>query len=137
MEYRSEMGRCAISDWRKTLPVGSPRAFLDTNLKRMAKKADWVYPDIEGLHGNHLKGISELRWKCCGVPHRILGYTLRLPTIDTEGSISQGVFVMLIGCTHDKKKYDPTDALNTAAERRKNIEQGKASTSEYQLQFDK
>ncbi len=127
------MGRGAITDWRKKLAVGLPRSFLDSKLKDMVKKTKWVYPDIGGLTGEKYQGLSELRWKCSRVPHRIIGYSLSLPRLDASGGLQRGIFVMLIGCTHDDKKYTPTECLNTAAERKIEIEQGIAETSEYKL----
>jgi len=37
LQYVSAQGRACIDDWRKTLPVGAPRADLDTFLKTMSK----------------------------------------------------------------------------------------------------
>jgi hypothetical protein len=125
LQYQSGNGRKAIEDWRKGLPVGLPRADLDTFLRQIAKKDKWEYPDIDGLKGKKYRGLSELRWKSGNVPHRIIGYTQ-----------ADHLFVMLIGCTHNKKKYDPTDALDTAAKRKKKIEDGEAGTCEYKLITD-
>jgi hypothetical protein len=136
-EYVSPMGRKAIADWRKKLAVGAPKAFLDKFLKDRVKEAKWGYPVIDGLKGEKYQGLSELRWRC-GRPHRIIGYSLNTPKIDgPKEEQHAGVFVMLIGCTHDGKKYYPTECLDSASDRKKEIEQGKASTIEYILPIDR
>jgi len=125
LQYRSGNGRKAIEDWRKTLPVGLPQVDLDTFLIIVAKKDKWEFPDIGGLSGKKYQGLSKLRWKSGKVPHRIIGYTQE-----------EHVFVMLVGCTHNKKKYDPPDALITAVRRKKKIENREADTCEYKLITD-
>lgn len=117
--------RKAIEDWRKSLPIGSPRADLDAFLKVMAKKAEWNYPDIDSLKGKKYKGLSELRWRSGRVPHRIIGYTS-----------ADHVYVMLIGCTHNGRKYDPTSALKSAVDRKISINNQEATTCEYPLLTD-
>jgi len=125
LQYVSPMGRAAIADWRKRLPVGAPKADLDQFLKLMVKLGVWEYPDIDTLKGERYAGLTELRWKSDRKPHRIFGYKSN----DYE-------YTMLIGCTHDKKKYDPPDAMETAWRRKREIESGEASTREYQLLTD-
>ena len=123
-QYVSPMGRKAVDDWRKGLPAGVPRADLDAFLKNIVKERSWEYPVIGGLSGRH-SCLTELRWRSKGKPHRILGYQLQ-----------EFEYLMLIGCTHDKKKYKPSDALETALRRRKDVEEGRASYCEYQLVTD-
>ena len=125
LQYVSPQGRAAIDDWRKALAVGPPRADLDVFLKTMAKLREWAPPDIDTLKGSRYQGLLELRWKSVRKPHRILGYQ----SADRE-------YTMLVGCTHDGKKYDPPDAFETAVRRRKQIESGEAQAREYQLVID-
>jgi hypothetical protein len=137
LEYTSANGRRAITTWRKSdLTVGQPRAFLDKFLKDMVRKEKWTHPDIDGLTGERYQGLSELRWKC-GKPHRIIGYTVQIPDECRPEGKRHGIFVMLIGCKHDARKYYPTECLDTAADRRKEIKDGKATTNEYQLPLDR
>ena len=124
-QYQSSRGRLAIDDWRNNLPIGLPRADLDSFLKTMAKKEMWEYPDIRTLSGKKYRGLIELRWRSGNVPHRIIGYS--------PGSHQ---FVMLIGCTHNKKKYYPPDCLDTAVRRKKKIESMEASICEFKLITD-
>jgi hypothetical protein len=98
---------------------------LDGFLKIMVKLKDWEYPDINALQGKRFAGLTELRWKSGRKPHRIFGY-----------QSNNLEYTMLIGCTHDKKKYDPPDAMETARRRKIEIESGEASTHEYQLLTD-
>jgi hypothetical protein len=125
LQYVSPQGRAAIDDWRKSLPVGVPRANLDTFLKTMAKSREWAPPDIDTLKGSRYLGLMELRWKSGRKPHRVLGY-----------QSAEGEYTMLVGCTHDGRKYDPPDAFETAVRRKKQIESGEAQAREYQLVTD-
>ena len=125
-QYVSPMDRKAIDDWRKRdLVIGGPRADLDTFLKNLVKKREWVYPLIDSLKGERYRGLSELRWKSGRTPHRIFGYQL-----------GEFEYLMLVGCTHNKRKYNPPDAMETAVRRRKEIEQRRATFCEYQLVTD-
>ena len=120
------MGRKAMDDWRKRdLAIGRPRADLDTFLKNLVKLREWEYPVIDNLKGERYRGLSELRWKSGRTPHRIFGYH--------QGELEN---LMLVGCTHNERKYDPPDALETALRRRRDIEQGRATYCEYQLITD-
>lgn len=99
---------------------------MDTFLKVLVKQKVWHYPDIDGLGSGKYQGLSELRWKCGRVPYRIIGYTA-----------AERVFVMLIGCTHNERKYKPADCFDTALARKKEIERNQASTDEYKLVTNK
>ena len=121
LQYVSSSGRRAIEDWRKQLPVGAPQAYLDTFLKLMVKRNKWEPPDIKPLKGRGV-GLTELRWQSGRVPHRIIGY-----------QTGEHEYLMLIGCTHNAKKYNPPDAIDTARRRREAIQKGDASSVEYKL----
>ena len=95
---------------------------MDTFLKAMVKKREWEFPDIDTLKGRGMQGLTELRWKSEGVPHRIFGYRL-----------TENKYVCLIGCTHDAKKYTPPGAMKTARTRRHDIQTGAAIYREYKL----
>jgi hypothetical protein len=124
LEYVSPAGRGTITDWRDGLVSASRKADLDSFLRNMVKKSNWCSPDITGLHGKHLKSLWELRWRSDnGVPHRIGGY---FPD-------EIGIFVMLIGWTHNKKKYDPPSAMETILNRKNFVKTGAATLREYQI----
>jgi hypothetical protein len=123
LEYVSPSGRPAIENWRDDFVTATRKADLDVFLRNMVKKSDWVPPDITSLKGKHLKGFRELRWRSDdGVPYRIGGYF----SADDE-------FVMLIGWTHNKKKYDPPAALDTLITRRRNLANKEATLREYKV----
>jgi hypothetical protein len=99
---------------------------MDVFLRNLVKKSKWTSPDIGGLSGKHLKGLSELRWKGGdGVPHRIGRYF----SADDE-------FIMLVGFTHNKKKYDPPSTLDSGGvllTRKRNLQTGEATLCEYSI----
>jgi len=122
VQYVSPSGRKVISDWREGLATVGRRADMDVFLRNMVKKSVWAYPEIGGFSGKHLKGFRELRWRSDNVPHRIGGYF----AADNE-------FVMLIGFTHNKKKYDPPMALDMLDSRKKKLRSGEATRCEYAI----
>jgi hypothetical protein len=101
-------GRDSISDWRKRLSPAR-RAVFDVFMDRIAKMGTWPNGICDPIRGQ--KGYWELRWTAEKVEHRIFGY---------YGGPSQ--FVMLIGCTHKGKVYDPQDAFNTLKKLRQKLE---------------
>src|SRR5262249_34311209 len=113
-----------VERWVIELGEGKPR--FDRYAKLMAKMPPpWKTPYIDSLVGK-AKGQIELRWDYGGVEHRIFGYYC--------GSMR---FAMMVGCTkRGKNKYDPPDAMGLAVRRRKEIERGEATLSEYSLPFD-
>lgn len=122
MEYVSPLERPAITDWRNGLQTAVRKADFDMFLKLLVTKRDWASPDIRPLNGKPWKGLSELRWRSDGIPHRIGGYI---------GPAN--VFVMLIGFTHNAKKYDPPGALETILKRRKQLQNGEATLNEFKV----
>ena len=70
-----------------------------------------------------IRGNWELRWVAENVQHRSFGYFGSAPHL----------FVMLHGCTHKGKVYEPQGCLETVDTRKKQIAQGKASTVAYEL----
>jgi len=130
-QYESPSGRRSIDDWRNHMAVGLPRADLDTFLKLLAKSERWSSPDIAALHGKRYRGLTELRWRSGRVPYRLLGYARRQP----EEALL-GEYVLLIGCTHNARKYDPPSALESARRYREEILEGKARICDYKLITD-
>ena len=114
-QYVSPMGRLAIDDWRKGLSA-TRRASFDVFFRNLVKLPKWKYPDIDSLKGKHLSGFYELRWKSERVPHRVGGYFA-----------APDEFVILIGWTHNEKKYDPPEALGMLPKRKRQIETEEAT----------
>jgi len=110
------MGRKAIDDWRDGLLV-QRRADCDVFLRNLVKLPKWRFPDVDSLTGRKFSGFYELRWKSQKVPHRIGGYFGE-----------NGTFVMLVGWTHNAKKYDPPMALELLPKRKKQILTKEATT---------
>lgn len=67
-------------------------------------------------------GYLELRWTAERVEHRIFGYF--------KGTFC---FVMLVGCTHKQRVYDPPSAFETMKDRRGKLDKGEASLTAYEL----
>jgi hypothetical protein len=122
MEYVSPLGRPAITDWRNGLTTATRKADLDAFLKLKVTEEEWTSPDLRSLKGKQLKGLYELRWRSDGVPHRIGGFITPPNT-----------FVMLVGFTHNAKKYDPPSALETLLKRRKQILNEEAILNEFKV----
>jgi hypothetical protein len=114
------MGRLAIHDWRKAKLSPSRCAIMDTLLDRIAKMQSWPIK-ICGSLKNH-PGCSEIRWTAEHVEHRIFGYIQ-----------SGNVFVMLVGCTHKGKVYDPPSAFDTMDDRKNAVEAGRAELCDYDI----
>ena len=123
MEYVSPAGNPAITDWRNDLPTAARKADCDAFLKLHVTVKDWVFPQFRALSGKDLRGFYELRWKSDGIPHRIGGYLSGRPN----------EFVMLIGFTHNQKKYDPPSTFETMIKRKKLILGGEASLNEFEV----
>jgi hypothetical protein len=121
-QYVSPIGNPSISDWRNGFPTARRKADFDIFLKLQVTLKNWVYPQFQALSGKHLKGLYELRWKSDGIPHRIGGYL---------GAPNE--FVMLIGFTHNAKKYDPPTALEIILKRKKQVANGEAHLNEFQV----
>jgi hypothetical protein len=118
-EFTSAAKRRAISDWRRNVLSPARRAIFDTFLDRIAKMESWPTEICYPLRG--YSGMRELRWTAEKVEHRIFGY---------RGS---KVFVMLIGCTHKGKIYDPREAFETMVDRYRKLQTGEGGLSEYEL----
>src|SRR6266853_1078787 len=114
-QFRSANGRDVISDWRKGLSPAR-RAVLDVFLDRIAKMRAWPIGICDPIRG--YSGYWELRWTAEKVEHRIFGYY--------GGPL---LFVMLVGCTHKGKVYDPPSAFQTMKERNKKLTERKGTLS--------
>ena len=76
---------------------------FDALLEVLAKKAEWKHPEFGRLED----GLGEIRWKCDGKQHRMIGHAWKNPN----------GYLLLIGCTHKQKIYAPPDAIATARKR--------------------
>jgi hypothetical protein len=118
-QFTSATERKAISDWRRNVLSPARRAIFDTFLDRIAKMESWTTEICRPLKGRY-SGRWELRWTAEKVEHRIFGYYS-----------GPKVFVMLIGCTHKGKIYDPPGAFETMMDRLRKLQTGQGGLSEY------
>lgn len=119
-DYISPTGVNDVRPWCDELSVKA-QARLDAILEHMGAMKSWGGKEFKRLSGDAYQGLGEIRFNDGGVPHRLIG---------TNGP-GKGEYTFLIGCTHKDKVYDPPNAMDTAAQRRKQLESGKASTSEH------
>lgn len=113
-EYQSESEKCPVSEWYEELTLDN-KVSADRFLE-IARKLD----QLEMPYFKRFRELWEARWSGeNGVPHRIFCYIS-----------SHGCVTFLCGCTHKGRRYNPTNAYATAIKRRKEIQNGKASTSE-------
>ena len=117
--YISPAGNNKIAEWYADLSV-QERADADAFIATMRCKLKWEGPDYRtSLTG--YKGLGELRWYSCNKQHRLIGFFMG------------GVWYAVMGCTHKQQIYKPTDALDTADKRKREIETGKVRTEPYVL----
>jgi hypothetical protein len=119
-QFTSATERRAITDWRRNVLSPARRAILDTFLDRIAKMESWPIGICSPLRG--YSGKRELRWTAENVEHRIFGYYSGPRT-----------FIMLIGCTHKGKIYDPPGVFETMVDRSRKLQTGEGALSEYAL----
>lgn len=106
LDYVSPAGNNLIAEWYCGTSVES-RAMLDALLDVLSKKKEWTAPEFKHLGD----GLGEIRWKCDGKQHRVIGSWQNEPS----------GFWLLIGCTHKQKIYSPPDAIATAGKRLRGI----------------
>lgn len=104
----------SIGDWRKRLSPAR-MAVLDLFMDRIAKMKTWPLGICDPIRGKENKGYWELRWTAEKVEHRIFGYFGSRPFL----------FVMLVGCTHKGKVYDPPSAFQTMRDLRRKLDNTK------------
>lgn len=119
-DYVSPTGANDVETWYEALsPKGQAR--LDSILEHLGASQSWQKPEFKRLSGDRHKGLGEIRFKDGGVQQRLIGMN----------GLRESEYTFLIGCTEKDRKYDPSSALDTAVERRKLLETGRASTSEH------
>ena len=119
-EYQSVEGKLPVSEWYEKLsPRNRARAKRFMGIARKLERLEM--PDFKSLRGKKFKGLLEARWHGeNNVPYRIFCY---IP--------SGRRVIFLCGCTHKDRRYNPTNASDTAVRRRKEIQDGRASTREF------
>src|SRR6266478_3313524 len=118
-QFRSAGGRDSISDWRRGLSPAR-KAVFDVFMDRIAKMKTWPSGICDPIRGH--SGYWELRWTAEKVEHRIFGYY--------GGPL---LFVMLLGCTHKGKVYDPPSAFQTMKDRSGKLKNQEGVLAIYEL----
>ncbi|SRR6266568_386801 len=106
-----------ISKWLKQYP--SSRARFRIRVEYLAKipRTEWTLKQFRPLGG----GLFEIKWEDDDIPFRALGFD------------RGGYFVMVLGCTHKQKVYDPKNCIATAKKRMKEAQNGYWYSVEYDL----
>jgi phage-related protein len=121
MDYISPQGRNMIADWHARLLRQEQSDFIAL-IRILAKTRQWKDPAFKQLKGKY-QGMDELRFTSERKAHRVIGFVWP----------SSQQFTMLIGCFHKQRVYTPANALDTALQRRKFLEQGKGSVRERKI----
>lgn len=112
-DYVSPAGVNHIFKWYEDLSPAA-RVKFDDQLDMLAKMQTWQMPEYRPLRGAPFKGLSEIRFKADKRQYRVIGFFKR----------NCNEYVLLIGCFH-KEGYEPPNALQTAIQRKIDIESGK------------
>ncbi|RPI22100.1 MAG: hypothetical protein EHM61_23105 [Acidobacteria bacterium] len=117
--YTSRTGRRVVEEWLDSVPASAQANY--TAIKRRLKLLqEWPEPAFRKLRGRNYSGLGEIRFSDDdNVQYRLIGY-----------HSSESRFVILIGCTHKQRRYNPTNALETAVKRKKQVAKGKVSLHE-------
>lgn len=101
-----------ITEWLSRDREAQARLRIRVQRMRQIPRAQWTRNEFHGLGG----GISEIRWTAGNVQFRGLGF------------YRDGYFVLVIGCTHKQKVYDPHDCLKSAKAHKREVENGQRNT---------
>ncbi len=119
-DYVSPAGVNDVKGWYAALSKKG-RARLDAILEHLEASQSWGGQEFKRLSGGKYQGLGEVRFKDEGIPHRLIGMN----------GPGKGEYTFLIGCSHKDDRYDPPSALDTAVDRRKLLEAGRATTDEH------
>jgi hypothetical protein len=109
-------GKGVITVWIAAYPGARAKFRIRvTNLRRVPQ-AQWKKQQFRFLGG----GLAEIKWKHADKEFRVVGF------------YRGGFFLMLIGCIHKQKVYDPHDWLKTAKRRKGEVENGHWNTVEHE-----
>jgi len=120
MEYKSLSSRGVITKWvNKKIEVDAKDEFHDLiNFLKNLERDLWTRPEYAPFSPE----ISELRWDNGGkLQHRVFGFFI----------LEAQQYVMVIGATKKGKEYTPSEAVQTAINRKKEILKDKSLIKEY------
>lgn len=121
MDYMSPQGRNVIADWPARLLRQEQSDFMAL-IQILAKTRQWKDPAFKYLKSQY-QGMGEIRFTSERKEHRVIGFVWPSPQ----------QFTMLIGCFHKQQVYTPANALDTALQRKRFLEQGKGSVRERRI----
>jgi phage-related protein len=121
MDYISPQGRNMIADWYARLLKQAQSDFM-TLIRILAKTRQWKDPAFKHLKSKY-QGMGEIRFTSERKEHRVIGFRWPGPQ----------QFTMLIGCFHKQRVYTPANALDTALQRKRFLEQGEGSVHDRKI----
>lgn len=108
MDYYSEAGTNLIEKWYGRLPEDAQAEF-DILLDYLSITHSWTdLKQVKALTGKH-SGLIELRFSSANVQYRPVGFF----------GPEKGEFTLVLGCQKKQAVYDPPDAFDTAADRKR------------------
>ena len=119
-DFVSPAGVNQVQKWYDRLSP-TVQADVDELLETLKKKEKWDDSEFRArLKGKAGKGLSEIKWKSERTQYRLIG--MFCPGHE---------YIFLIGCTHKASIYDPPNAIETAAERKKDLANGEGSLDDH------
>ncbi|MBI2987622.1 MAG: type II toxin-antitoxin system RelE/ParE family toxin [Deltaproteobacteria bacterium] len=123
-DFMRNPGRDAIEEWTQSLPKPA-KADFEALLSVLAVTKTWDNRDVSALRGGVAKGkgILEIKFSRAGIQYRVLGFY----------GLNRGEFTLLIGCTHKQRRYNPTNAIDTAIDRKNKVETRQGGICEHKI----
>ena len=111
-------GKGVITSWLSSESEARSRFHVRIGHMRLVPQGDWTYKQYKKL--KNADGVAEIKWEAGKKQWRALGFEI------------DGYFLMLIGCTHKQNVYNPPGCVKTAMRLKKEVEEGKHASIEYQ-----
>jgi hypothetical protein len=105
-----------ITDWLSSRTEARAAFRVRVNNLRKVPRVQWTKNEFRYLGS----GLWEIKWKPSNVPYRALGFD------------SGGYFILVIGCTHKMKAYDPRSCIKTAKKLKREVENGQWGTADFE-----
>src|SRR6266481_3337734 len=101
-------GRGVITTWLAKHPGARAKFRIRIKKLQMVSRIDWNKKQFRYLEA----GLAEIKWEWGKKEWRAIGFD------------HKGYFVMVLGCTHKDRVYDPVDWLKTSKLRKGEAERG-------------
>ena len=105
-----------ITNWLSSRPEARATFRIRIKWLRQIKREAWSQNEFRNLG----KGIWEIKWKTANVQFRALGFD------------HARHFVLVIGCAHKQRVYDPHNCVDTARIRKAEVENGERTTINFE-----